>query len=246
VLECSQRENVIAGSGWNAMAFSARGDWFAAVNSRSNSAVLWDRTWTNAVAILGPHAGADSVAVSPDGRWVTTGSKADRRIRVWDARAGTQVLDVPAGSSPRSAFSANGRWLATFGDLFELRETGSWRMAPDLPFPEGRPLLGAAAFSPDSRLLAIARDQYAVQLFDLAGFQSLGVLTPPVEQAMQVLEFSPDGGRLAAGCLSGRVCLWDLRRTRQQLAEFGLDWTTPGFPPAPNGLAPMQRVVVAQ
>jgi len=142
------------------------------------------------------------------------------------------LIEIPAGASPRAAFSADGKWLATFGDTFELREIGSWKPAPPLEFPEGRPMLGAAAFSRDGRLLALVRDQYSVQLFDLATFRSLGNLSTPDEKALQVLEFSPDGSQLSAGCLAGRVRVWDLRRIRQRLAEFELDWGLPALPAA--------------
>jgi WD40 repeat protein len=232
VLECSWREELLPGAGWSAMAFSAQGDWFAAANSRSNAAYVFDRSLTNRLATVGPHPGVDSVALSPDGRWAATGSSRDRRVRVWDALAGGQLLEVSAGASPRAAFSADGKWLATFGDTFELREAGSWKSAPPLLFPEGRPLLGAAAFSPDGRVLAVVRDQYAVQLFNLATFRSLGILAAPEDRAMNVLEFSPDGSRLGAGCISGRLRVWDLRRIRQRLAEYGLDWDRPPLPPA--------------
>jgi WD40 repeat protein len=238
----SARESVIAGAGWNSLAFSAQGDWFAAANVRSNAAFVFDRTLTNCLAVLEPHIGADAVAMSPDGRWAATGSSADRRINVWDTRGASKLIAIPAGNSPRAAFSADGKWLATFGDIFELRETGSWRPARALPFPEGRPLLGAAAFSPDGRVLAVVRDQYAVQLFDLATFQSLGVLAPPNEKAMQTLEFSPDGGRLAAGCLTGSVRVWDMRRIRQRLSEFGLDWNLPTLAPVTSTNRPGLRV----
>jgi WD40 repeat protein len=244
VLESSVREDLLNGAGWSALAFSAHGEWFAAANVRSNAAYVFDRTLTNRLAVLEPHPGVDSLALSPNGQWAATGSSADRRIKVWDTRAGSRVLDLPAGSSPRAAFTADGRWLATFGDIFELRETGSWRPAPTLPFPEGRPLLGAAAFSPDGRVLAIVRDQFAIQLFDLATFRSLGLLTPPDEKAMQVLEFSPDGGRLAAGCLSGRARVWDLRRTRQRLSEFGLDWDLPPLNSTATTSPPVSRMNV--
>ena len=63
---------------------------------------------------------------------------------------------------------------------------------------------------------------------------------------MQTLYFSPEGGRLGAGCLSGRVRVWDLRRTREQLAAFGLDWEMPGIPPTSKDFAQVQRVVVAR
>jgi WD40 repeat protein len=106
-------------------------------------------------------------------------------------------------------------------------------------------LLGAAAFSTDSRVLAVVRDQYSVQLFDLSTFRSLGILTPPGENPIEVLEFSPDSRRLAAGCLTGRLRSWNLGSTRQRLAEFGLDWNLPPLPALP--LEPtVQRVTVAR
>jgi WD40 repeat protein len=105
-------------------------------------------------------------------------------------------------------------------------------------------LLGAAAFSPDGRLLAVVRDQYAVQLFDLATFRSLGILAAPEEKAMHLLEFSPDGSRLGAGCISGRLRVWDLRRIRQRLAEFGLDWDRPPLRPADATRAEVLRMRV--
>jgi WD40 repeat protein len=243
-LECGVRTIILAGNGWSALACSAQGQWFAAANSLSNAAVLLDRTLTNRLAILGPHPGADAVAVSPDARWVATGSSSQRRVKVWDARSGHRELDLPAGRSARATFSADGKWLASFGDNFELRETETWRPAPALPFPDDRPLLGAAAFSTDSRLLAVVRDQYSVQLFDLSTFRSLGILTPPGEHPIEALEFSPDDGRLAAGCLTGRLRSWNLRSTRQRLTEFGLDWDLP--PPAPASSPTAQRVIVAR
>jgi WD40 repeat protein len=95
-------------------------------------------------------------------------------------------------------------------------------------------------------MLAVVRDQYSVQLFDLATFQSLGLLTPPDEKAIQTLEFSPDGTRLAAGCLTGRVRSWDLRRTRERLVEFGLDWDLPPPPPVATTSPAVQRVLTTR
>jgi len=229
-VECSDRENVFGGAGWSAMAFSAQGDWFAAANVRSNAVFVFDHSLTNRVATLAPHADANALAISPDRRWIASGNNRDRQIKVWDVQRGREVLPIHAGASPRAAFSADGKWLATFGDTFELRAVGSWKAAPPLSFPEGRPLLGAASFSHDSRLLAIVRDQYAVQIFDLTTFQSLGILRPPDDTAMHALEFSPDGDRLSAACSNGRLRIWDLRLIRERLAEFKLDWELAPLP----------------
>ena len=63
---------------------------------------------------------------------------------------------------------------------------------------------------------------------------------------MQTLEFSPDGGRLAAGCLTGGVRIWDVRRVRQRLSEFGLDWNLPPLPPVTFTNTPGLRVSFAR
>lgn len=231
-LKCLLREDILTGPGWSAMAFSAQGDWFAAANARSNAAFVFDCSLSNCVATLASHAGVDSLAISPDARWLATGSSGDRQVKVWDVRTREELLSIHAGVSPRAAFSADGKWLATFGDTFELRAAGSWKPAPPLPFRESRPLIGAASFSHDSRLLAIVNDQYAVHLFDVTTFQSLGVLRAPEDRAMYALAFSQDGGRLAAACSAGRLRVWDLRLIRQRLNEFNLDWDVPSLPPS--------------
>jgi eukaryotic-like serine/threonine-protein kinase len=230
-LQCSPRESILAGAGWSAIAFSAQGNWFAAANVRSNAALLFDRSLTNRIATLAPHPGVDALAISPHARWLATGSSRDRQVKVWDVQTGEEELSIHAGISPRAAFSADGKWLATFGDTFELRAVGSWKPAPAMPFREGQPLLGAATFSHDSRILAVVRDQYAVQLFDLTTFQSLGILCVPEDRTMHALAFSADGGRLAAACSSGRLRIWDLRLIRQRLTEVNLDWELPPILP---------------
>jgi WD40 repeat protein len=89
--------------------------------------------------------------------------------------------------------------------------------------PDNQPLLGAAAFSPDSRILAVVCDQFSVQLIDLKGFHSLGLLQAPGQLALHALQFSPDGTQLAATGVAGRLRLWDLRQLRRRLHELGLD-----------------------
>ncbi len=214
---------IFSGSGWRAFTFSARGDWFAAVNIRSNAAYVFDRTLTNCVAEMGPHSGTDAVAISPEKRWVVTGSGRDGQARLWDVSNLKEVLVMPVGAKPRAAFSADGKWLATFGERFELRRTGSWRRE-DPRIVEHRPALGAAAFSPQGRLLAVVSEGANVQLVDLATFRPLGCLQSPGPIQINALAFSPDGARLVAACVLGRVRIWDLNRLRERLREVDLDW----------------------
>jgi WD40 repeat protein/tRNA A-37 threonylcarbamoyl transferase component Bud32 len=229
-LELTQGEVLFPGAGWRAFNFSARGDWFAAANMRSNAAYLFDRSLTNRIAEAGPHPGADAVAVSPDGRWLATGSSTDRHVKVWAVGSDRERLTLAVGSAPQAVFSADGKWLAAFGDGFHLYATATWQPAPPLPFPESPPVLGAAAFSPDGRVLAVICDLYTIRLFDLLTWQSLGLLQPAGTRKITGLAFSPEGASLAAVGDMARLRVWDLRGLRRRLVEFGLDWDLPPLP----------------
>jgi WD40 repeat protein len=169
--------------------------------------------------------------ISPDGSWVTTSSRNARSVRVWDVAAEQLVLTVPVGLLPRGHFSNDGRWLAVTSDKFELREVSSWKQV-SLPFGEHRPILGAAAFSPDSRILAIVADRFAVHLFDLHRMTFIGVLRRPGDAHIRTLTFSSDGSKLAATGAEARVAVWDLHKLQRRLAEFGVPWED-GEGPAP-------------
>ena len=231
--EASEAELVIPGAGWRAFTFSARGEWFAAANVRSNAAYLFDRSLTNRLAEVGPHSGADAVAISPDGRWLATGSSTDRRVKVWAAVSGQELLTLAVGREPQVTFSADGKWFAAFGDGFHLYAASTWQPAPPLPIQEGHPLLSAAAFSADGSMLAVVADFYTIHLFDLRTWRPLGVLHAPRERKMTGLAFSPDGTRLAAAGVLARLRVWDLGGLRQRLDEFGLAWDLPPLSAGP-------------
>jgi serine/threonine protein kinase/WD40 repeat protein len=223
-LTLSSQGMIHPGVQWRALAFTADGRRFAGFHGQSNAVFVFDHTLTNRVATFGPHTGAEALAFSPDGRWATTGSRSDRDVRLWDVSAEKLVMSLPAGSQPRSAFSGDGRWLAVTGDKFSLLEAGAWKPAPPLQFTEERPILGAAAFSPDSRMLALVVNRFEIRLFDLRTFASLGILRPPNAVQMLSLVFSQDGSQLAGLGAESRVAVWNMTEVRHTLTEFGLAW----------------------
>jgi WD40 repeat protein len=225
--ELPPMDTVVPGKRWRALAFSADGQRFVAANTSSNLAYLFDRTFTNCLAALGPHSGVDVVAISPDGSRVATGSSGMRSVLVWNAATGAILATVPASPPFRINFSGDGRWLLIHGDTIELRDARTWSAAPPLPFPKDRPTRGAAAFSHDGRLLAVIVDQYEVQLFDLASWQAIGLLRPPFALRLTALAFSPDGANLVTGGARGGLRLWRLSEIRRRLAEADLDWDLP-------------------
>lgn len=213
----------LQGMGWRSFAYSDQNH-FVAANVASNAAYGFDDQMAKHLFTLGPHAGVEFTTISPDGRWVVTGSEVDRQLRIWNAQEAREELSLPGGMRPKAAFSADGKWLATFGIGFELRETGTWRPVPLFRDQARAPVLGAGAFSPDGRTLAVVTDLRAVHLIDLPTRETLAVLRPPGATEVQAVRFSPDGTRLAAVGDAVRLRVWNLPALRQCLAGFRLDW----------------------
>lgn len=226
-LDLQPMELVLPGRGWRSFALSAGGACAVAANIHSNAAFVLDRALTNRLAMLGPHEAPDTVAISPDSRWVATGSSTDRQVRVWKVTSGECVRSIVAGGEPRGVFSPDGRWFASLGTAMNLFSVGSWDPVALPVWGDDRPQLGAAAFSPDGHLLAVVCDQFDIQLVDLPTRRPLGLLRAPGQSSVLALSFSPDGAQLAATGSLGRLQLWDLRRLRARLREYGLDWDWP-------------------
>lgn len=220
-------KRLLPGMGWRSFAYSEENH-FVAANVRSNAAYVFDRQMTGHLVTIGPHTGVEFTTISPDGRWVVTGSEVDRRLRIWNTKEGREELSLPGGMRPKAAFSPDGKWLATSGIGFELRETGSWRPLPVFRDRAQAPVLGSGAFSPDGRTLAVVTDLRAIHLIDLATLEILAVLRPPGVTELQAVCFSPDGTRLAAVGDAVRLRVWNLPALREQLAEFDLDWHLAG------------------
>ncbi len=226
-IELDPPRMLVSGPRWRAVTFSGNGRRFFAANASSNLVFVFDRTLTNCTAAIGPHRGVDSMAASPDGRWVATGSSSDRSIRVWNVDSGASELSATGGRQPRLRFSPDGRWLINHGATFELWATTRWSRRPPLPSPEGSPIFGTACFSWDGRVLAAVVDQLEVHLFDLVSWKLLGRLRGTPEARINDLAFSHDGRHLVAASTHGRLQMWNLAIIRQQLAGSNLDWDLP-------------------
>jgi serine/threonine protein kinase/WD40 repeat protein len=178
-----------------------------------------------------PHLDARSIAVSPDGRWVTTGSHTDGTLRLWDAPTGRLLHDFPELPRPCSTgmFSPDGRWLAVSINSrgWELFDTTSWTSKSRLGHAYG-PL----AFSPDSGIVAIDHPSHSYQgsiaLVEAATGRELARFDDPDGARAVQIVFSPDGTQLIASLLDQPlVRIWDLRAVRRRLAELDLDWSPP-------------------
>jgi WD40 repeat protein len=196
---------------------------------------------------LAPQRDGIRVAVSPEGEWVATGTHGttDVYVKVWDARTGRHVRDLPVETSSWVGFSPDGRWLLTTGGGCRLWSVGTWREGPKIGRTEH-----AFAFSPDSRVLAVETGTGAVRLLDPDTGREYARLEDPNQDRAHYLAFSTDGSQLFASSEGGLgVHVWDLRAIRAELAKRELDWDLLPYPERgdPKDAPPPLRVdVVSQ
>jgi WD40 repeat protein len=114
---------------------------------------------------LGHDGGIKALAYNPDGRWLVSGSD-DRRATVWSSAEGTPVLELGAFASPSGAVSPGGVEAAVVVNGQVERYA----------LPSGRPLgrmsgagyVSAVTYRCDGRVLAVAYQSGAIDLFELA------------------------------------------------------------------------------
>jgi WD40 repeat protein/tetratricopeptide (TPR) repeat protein len=228
-----------------------RGEWLAATDFGNAQVVLLSAAEPRERTLLRPHLNVAEVAISPDGRWVATGTWIGTQVKIWDTTRGTLAAELP-GSDAAVGFSPDGRWLvAGAGDAYRSYRVGSWQPGWEIARDTGGGRVrGPLAFHPDGRALAIVKmvqHQPAVQLIDPASSRAIATLGAPEVSDVARLAFSPEGRRLAVATDGHRIQLWDLRRVRQRLAAMRLD---PDFPPetatdrAGAATPPVERVVV--
>src|SRR5262249_3836261 len=142
---------------------------------------------------LGPQGDVRNCAVSPDGRWVATGSHGPQDgpgVKIWEVRSGKHVQDLPAGVHGVLSFSPDGKWLLTTGGSCRLWAVGTWQEGPDL----GGPTLNLrGAFSPDSKLLALGDDPGVVRLVVVDTGKEIARLTSPEQVRHVPCCFTPNG-----------------------------------------------------
>jgi len=154
--------------------------------------------------------GVVSLAFSPDGKRLATGSE-DARITLLDPVSGKTIRSSIGHASTvlALAFSPDGKRLASAGHdrTVKIWGTASGKELLTLGVHAGP--VHALVFSPDGKSVATAIDASHIRLWDATTGAALRTLKKDKGEVLS-LAFSPDGKRLAAGSREGFVNQWDL------------------------------------
>ena len=164
--------------------------------------------WKCVLTLTGHFDSVNSVAFSPDGEMLASGSR-DKTIEIWDMKKGKRWFTLIGHSDwvDTVAFSPDNQILASGGrdqgiEIWNLRKAKRWFT-----------LLGhqdrvyTVAFNKDGRILASGGRDQTIKIWDLQKAKELFTIKAHSD-GVRSLTFSPDGGVLGSGSRDGTIKLW--------------------------------------
>jgi serine/threonine protein kinase len=157
-----------------------------------------------------------SAALSPDGKFLATGSG---DISLWNTQTGelTQAFQTHGQRAESVALSPNGALLAAADDPFAVHLWDVRKGTVTYEAPVNRP--SAVAFSPDGNTLATG-NYGELMLWNVGGRAPWATFKYESSSKITSVTFSPDGRLVACGGedADGRVKVWEVRTGDMKLS----------------------------
>jgi WD40 repeat protein len=196
---------------------------------------------TGAIGILHGHADTvNTVAFSPDGRTVATGSS-DRTIRLWNVATRRQIGQPLTGRGTTGVvqvvFSPDGQTLASAGGFDHTVRLWDVRAHAPIgqPIPADDNYAYGVAFSPDGQTLATAGHNHQIALWDVRTHNEIGPAFHCPCKPVTSVAFDPHAPILASAGYDGAVQLWSVRTHRLLARIDGLAGTIYAIAFGPDG-----------
>jgi sugar lactone lactonase YvrE len=159
--------------------------------------------------LKGHESDVNSVAFSPDGKTVVSGS-ADNTIRLWDT-SGKPIGQPFKGhqSSVNSvAFSRDGKTVVSgsFDGTIRLWDTSGKPIGQ--PFKGHESVVISVAFSPDGKTVVSGSEDNTIRLWDTSG-KPIGQPFKGHQSSVNSVAFSRDGKTVVSGSADNTIRLWD-------------------------------------
>ena len=150
-----------------------------------------------------------SVAYSPDGRRIVSGSE-DKTVRVWDAETGDALQTIHGHSEwvTSVAYSPDGRRLVS-GSWDKTVRVWDAETGDALQTLHGHgAFLTSVAYSPDGRRIVSGSGDETVRVWDAEAGDALQTLDGHTSGVTSVA-YSPNGRRIVSGSVDRTVRMWD-------------------------------------
>ena len=157
--------------------------------------------WELVHTLVGHTGNVSSVAFSPDGQAVVSGSW-DGSIKVWDRITGTELTTYHRHTGPHwyraITYSPDGNRLvaASSDSTAKLLEASSGELIAVLAGHEGQ--VWSVAFAPDGKTLVTGSEDGTVRVWDALSGEHLSTIQAHSGQVLS-LAFSPTGTHMASG-----------------------------------------------
>ena len=161
----------------------------------------------------------ESMAFSPDGKYLITGSY--QEIRIWDVQTGMlrETIDGFAHNVVAIDFSKDGKLFATAGGYpteegeIKVFEVGSWKQVAEVKNGHSDTVYGLC-FSPDAKHLATSSADKFVKVFEIPSGKLVKSFEGHTHQVLDV-GWSADGKYLASAGADETVKVWDYAKGEQ-------------------------------
>ena len=170
----------------------------------------WQRQMHLDLRTLHGHSGAvRSVAFSPDGQRIVTGSL-DGTAKAWEAASGKELVTFKGHRAgiKSVAFAPDGQRIATGSDDETVKVWDSTSGKELLTIKGHRGEINSVVFAPDGQRIASASADRTAKVWDAASGNELLTLRGHSNLVSSVA-FSPDGRRIATGSWDHTARVWE-------------------------------------